>query len=314
MADEGDPWSDLKPASYQIEGEIELKFMVLTVKEEGGLRMPRRPRPYRKAEKLDCTGPKSDEWPIEAVFHNDLTEPSLGDYPQIWPDRLERLIAAFKTGKTGWLNLPWKRNLRVKPESWSRSAAAEQHRGGELLSVKFVEDNEDNLDESAVELASVKATILGGVEDATFDLEREGLFDGSFEDLTELAADLEGALNAPGEFLQDVEQKALRLARAAQAMKDAFSSKLPGRNGLNDPAGANAARKLDDIIDAAGRAAGEAAARRPRTVGRTFPTARDLFDIAAELGQDARELLAVNTKLEDPSFIPAGTTVLVFAG
>lgn len=306
-------WEELGPASYQVEGEIELKFMVISQAESGGNRVPKRERVNRNGRKLDFTGTRGDDFAITAIFNNNLTEPGIGDYPQMWPDRLDRLIRAFKTGKTGTLHLPWRRNIRCKPEGWTRKANAGDERDGETLDVTFLEDNEDTVDEASTTSVSVQASVLRKAAEAVFDLEQEGGWDGSFEDFTQLAADLEGTLNAPGEFLSDVAHKVRRVRRAAESIRESLSSRAEGRRQMLGPEGAKAERKLVELLDLLGLAEAELSARLPQIVTRTFPTDRSIYSIAAELGQSARDLISINGEIEDLNFIPAGTPVRVFA-
>jgi hypothetical protein len=306
-------WEQLGPASFKIDGEIELKFMLVDQGIGGGNRVPKRERVFRNGRKLDFTGTRGDDFALTAIFNNALTEPGMGDYPQMWPDRLDRLEAAFKTGKTGTLHLPWRRNIRCKPETWSRRATAGDERDGETLTVTFLEDNEDTVDEASTATVSVQASVLRKAAEAVFDLEKEGAWDGSFEDFTQLAADLEGVLAAPGEFLADVVHKAGRVRRAADSIRKSLSSRAPGRDHMLGPEGAQAERRLVEIMDLAGLAEAEASSHLPKIVTRTFPTDRDIYSIATELGQSARGLIAINGQIEDLAYIPAGTPVHVFA-
>ncbi len=306
-------WELLGPASFEVEGEIALKFMVIDQSIGGGNRIPKRERVFRNGRKLDFTGTRGDDFQISAIFNNNLTEPDIGDYPQMWPDRLDRLEAAFKTGKTGTLHLPWRRNIRCKADTWTRKATAGDERDGETLQVTFLEDNEDSVDEASTASVSVQASVLRKAEEAVFDLEKEGGWDGSFEDFTQLAADLEGVMAAPGEFLADVVHKARRVRRAADSIRQSLSSRAPGRDHMLGPEGAKAERKLVEIMDLAGLAEAEASSHLPAIVTRTFPTDRDIYSIATELKQSARDLIAINGELEDLAFIPAGTPVHVFA-
>jgi hypothetical protein len=315
MADETTGWTALGPASIEYEGEQPIKFMArgrLTM--NGSIRRVERKIPWRKGAKQDDTGANADDLNIEAPFFNTVTEPDMGDWPPMWPDRLNKLVDLFKTCKTCTLHLPWRRNIRCKADSWQRVADIENEVDGETLTVKFAEDNEDSLDGPSAEDVSVRANIMRVVEQATFDLESEGMWDGSFEDLTQFAADLEGALNAPGEFLWDIAHKARRVRRAARAIRESFTSRLSGRRQMDDPTGERAYRDMLSIEDKAARAEAEALASLPPTTTRTFDTDRDIHSIAAELGQNARDLMSLNGHIEDLGFIEAGTPVVVFAG
>ncbi len=314
MADEADTWQSLGPASWQADDGPEVKFAVVSRKKSSGNRLPERARPYQDGSKSDHTGRKADEFAVEAIFQQDATseEADLGDTPAMWPDRINLLDAQLGSRKVGTLHLPWERNIRCRAVTWERSALPEDLRGGERMSITFRRDNEDNLDGSAIEEVSVRATVRRAADEAVFDLEREGMWDGSIEDFTALAADVEGLLAAPGEFRQDMLHMARRLGNAAASIRSSFMSRVPGRDKGNDPDSAVATQRLLEIEELSARALAEAASSQPPLVARRFDTDRDLYSIAAELRQDAEALIEVNPQIEDPSDIQAGSTVFVF--
>lgn len=313
MSDSADAWEDLGPASYQADGEAVIAFNVVVLKEKGGIGLVKHKRPFQDGWKLDSTGADGDEFPIDFIFHPDVDEGDTGT-DTIWPDRLEALIKQFKLGKTATLHLPWKRNLRVKAYTWERTADAGANRGGETLSVTFCQDNEDNLDREAFEAVSVKSQLERRADATTFDLDSNGAFDGSIEDITELAANLVGLMNAPGDYAAAIAQQASRVRRAASFLIDSLTSAATGRGQLNDPDGARAHQGLLDLLDFAAAAQGEAQEHLPRTITVRYPTDRTIYDIATERRQSARDLISINDALEDPGFIPANTPVLVFVG
>lgn len=312
---DGDPWLNMPASTYQADGFAgPVFFAARSLGEKGGLRVVPRVRPWQRAAKLDETGAEPDEFTLELIFHNDVTEESWSALQlQNWPKAIEELIKQFKSGKTGTLHLPWKRNLRVKPVTWDRRASADEHRGGEILTVTFKEDNEDDLDREAFEVVSVKAAVGPAVQEAIFDAESIGAWGDPLADIQELASAVEGYLNAPGEYAQAVLTAAKRLRRAARTVMDALSTNAPGRNQLLDPTGASLRLKLLDILELSSRAEGEARSILPRTRTVTFPRVRDIWTIATELRQSARDLMGINGHIEDFAVIPAGTPVHVFA-
>ncbi len=315
MTDSADSWEDLQASSYQADGQSVLLVIARTIGEKGALRAVKHIRPFQKGWKLDETGPDGDEFTLEMMFHPNVVEGDTegsGQLP-IWPDRLEALRKQFKGGKTATLHLPWKRNLRVKPLTWDSRAAAEEYRGGEILTVTFSSDNEDDLDREAFESVSVKSQLERRAEAATFDMDSLGAFDGSIEDITELAANLVGLMNAPGDYAAAIAHDAQRVRRAASFLLDSFTSSVPGRDQMNDPDGARAHQGILDLLDFAAGAQAEAQERLPRTITVRYPTDRSIYDIATERKQSARDLIAINDALEDPGFIQAGTPVLVFS-
>jgi hypothetical protein len=327
---DGDPWLLLGPTSYRADGETELVLPLREVGEDGGLRVVERVRPWQPGAKLDETGAMPDTFSLGFVFNQDVTEPEVETQGiQVWPDLLEALVLQFKTGKTATLNLPWKRGLRVKPLTWQRRAMSDDNRGGETLSVSLKQDNEDALDREAFEAVAVKANVQRAAEEAVFSLEQDGMSAaaadslrsasdlGGFGDpganIVELAAGLAKLLNQPAEFAQAVAAQAQRLRRASKILLDAFSSGEDGRDQMNGPDGAAARAKLLDLLELAANAEAEARATLPKTRGYTAPRRTTIWLIATELGQNARELMAINSQVEDFSFIEQGDSVIVFA-
>jgi hypothetical protein len=307
-----DPWLELGPTTYQADGFTQLQFPARLVGEDGGLRVVERVRPWQAGAKLDETGAMPDRFTIESVIHNDIIEQGLEGVP-VWPGLIEDLIEQFKSGKTGTLNLPWKRGLRVKPETWSRRANADEHRGGESFVVNFKQDNEDNLDREAFERVSVKAGAARVVDEAIFSMESEGMSADPIGDLTELAANLVGLLNTPSDYAQAILTQARRLRRAGKILIGEYQAESEGRDQMNSPAGFAARLKLLELLELAARAESDAREFLPRTRSYIAPRRTDIWTIATELGQDARQLMAVNSAVEDFSNIEQGTAVQVFA-
>lgn len=234
-----DPWLDMGPTTIQADGEDEILFMAKIISATGSLRVARRRRPWQYGQKIDETGDEGDELTIEGIFHNDMEEAGLEGVVQ-WPDNLEALWTQLKTGKTVTLNFPWKRGLRVKPITRDRRASSDEVRGGEVVTVKFHEDNEDALDREAVEKVSVKAAANRAVEEATFSMESEGMsadlvnppvrsfteleFSDPVSTINGLASDVVGLLSAPQDFADALALAATRLRRATLLLLEAFDS------------------------------------------------------------------------------------------
>lgn len=297
-------WEGLQAASFKPDGEAEVFFAIQSIEKDGGNRLVKRARPYRPGVKLDSTGPKEHSWKVSMIFHNSLSEIGLGDSPAIYPDRLQTLESYCEKQVTGTLNLPLERNLRVRCDTYNRRAD-HTFRDGEIFSVTFVEDNE----ESAVVSTnvSVKSTIVTAVEEAIFDAESCGAWESPLSQLKDLAAELNGMMSAPGEFLAGIEQKAGVVAKCAKSIKDSLSGKT-----LMNPEGSRTQQKLNELIDAAFTAKSQAAGA-PKTTTRSWSTPQDIFAIGLELDQDPFELIKLNTNLRDVGYIPAGVPVVVFA-
>lgn len=303
-----DAWADLPAAEFVDSEDYHHSFVALQVGERFSLRVAPRPRAYQRGAKLDQTGPNPDEFELDLIFHADVIEAG-ADFDR-WPGAKERFFAAAHLGETGTLNLPWKRGIRCKVVEASSTARADEHRGGEAVRVKFSTDNEDNLDRAAFQLVSVKATLPNRVEAAQFDLESEGMDLFAIEDITELAANVVGLLNSPADNAAALLHAGNRLRRAVETVGAAFSTDAAGRDQLNGPSGASARLALLGLAELGSRAVGEARPRATRVM--TFTRARDIWSIATELGQNARELMTINEQIEDFAVIPAGTSVRVF--
>ena len=305
MTQEADSWVKLPPATFVLDG-VTHTFTAQLITVNGSNRLARRHRPFQNGAKIDFVGNNPDELELECIFHPDVTEPG-ADFER-WPTALEDFEEALRTGKTGTLNLPWKRGLRMKGDSWARMARSDEHRGGETVRVKFARDNEDSLDREAMQRVSVRSTINGAVEAAQFDLESEGGWNAGIEQVTTLAAQVQSLLATPGDTLDSLLHVANRLRRAVESTEAALEAGPLAA----DPEGSSVRQKLLELAELAARAESEALAARPKT--RTFIPERDttIFRIATELGQKARELMSINGAIEDFNAIPAGTPVTVF--
>jgi hypothetical protein len=303
-----DAWQDLPVSEFVDSTGEHHTFTVLQLSEHFSLRVARRARAYQRGAKLDQTGPNPREYEYDLIFHSDVTEP--GADVDRWPGAKERFLEMADAGETGTLNLPWKRGIRCKLVDAVATARSDEHRGGECVRAKFEEDNEDNLDRAAFQLVAVKSSLASRTEAAQFDMESEGMDLLALEDVTELAANVVGLLNAPADAAAALAFAGNRLRRAVETVANAFSSGAPGRDGMNDPQGASARQKLLELRELGARAVGEARPRATRTM--SFPRARDIWSIATELQQNARELMTINEQIEDFANIPAGTPVRVF--
>lgn len=308
----GDPdaWLALPVSEFVDSDGVHHVFTAIGLSEHFSLRIAPRARAYQAGAKLDQTGPNPDEFEFDLVFHNDITEPG-ADSSTRWPDDKQRFLDAAHKGETGTLNLPWKRGIRCKVADAVATARADEYRGGECVRVKFLTDNEDNLDRAAFQAVTVKASLQPRVAAAQFDMESEGMDLGSIEDVTQLAADVVGLLNAPADNAAALLHAGNRLRRAVATVTAAFSTGEPGRDQMNDPQGSSARLKLLELRELGARAVGEARPRATRTM--TFTRMRDIWSIATEVGQNAREIMQINEQIEDFGAIPPGTPVRIYA-
>jgi len=161
---------------------------------------------------------------------------------------------------------------------------------------------------------SIRSTARQLVEETTFSSESRGGFAQALADLEGAASSLQDAIAAPGEAVQDVDQKAARVVRLVADTEHQFTvTGQLGRDLLTDPDSWATVRQLHQLQDRTMRAIDEKSALG-RVVGVTFRTTRTLLDIASELAQDPASLLDLNTQIENALAIPAGTTVKIFEG
>jgi hypothetical protein len=314
--DDTNIWAKMKPCSFEVKGHSRIVIPVWA-KVEGshGIRDVSRAVPWVDGEQLDETGLKAKEWDTEHPFVNDLCEydPGIGKDPPLYPDRLEAFERLLEKRKTGTLHLPWRRNIRCKALTWRRSATTDMF-DCETLSVHWKEDNENKLENPSTG-AGVRANLTYQVEHCRFEAEREGIWDGSWEDITLFASQLEAAVAAPGQFREDIAHKANRVVRACDSMIASFSkAKSEARGGLIDPRGGLTFRGLFDLRELAANAEAEARGTATKVVTWYAPFDGSLWAIAMSPGwesQDPSQLLEINPAIPDPNWISKGTPIKV---
>jgi prophage DNA circulation protein len=303
-------WQNSKPASFEVEGYDPVVFPVWQqTSGDTGLRAVCRPIPWVHGEEIDNTGLNAITWNLSAPFALVLQgEDGIGDEPPLYPTRLEKLIELFETCKTGTLHLPWKRNIRCKALTWRRVANADMI-DAEVLEITFKTDNENLLDQQKAQ--SIPASTVRQLAiQAQFEAERVGAWDGSWEDLTRLTAQLEAIMLAPSEYRQDVASKAQRVSSCCDRLLSAHSKSEAGRNAFVDPASAPAVRLLILIRGQADSAEAEARTGTVQgVVTKTIERATSIWEYAIAVGMDPYEMLTLNPQIEDPNYIPAGTQI-----
>lgn len=308
--DDGEVFAGLAAAVWEVNG-ASVTFAVTKITEEGGNRLVKRQRPYRNGAKVDNTGNKETVYRVETVWNNSIFEDGIQQNPVLYPLELNAMIDACLAGVTGNLTLPTRGKRRCQAESWSRTEDNEE-RDTARVSFTFTEDNEDNVDAQAFVQPSVRATARASTDSANFALESTGSFTQLMEDLENASTDLQDAIAAPGEALQDVDQKVARVVRLVDNIERQFIvTDQAGRDRLNDPDSWAAVRQLRGLRDRSVVAADEKSSTLPRIIEVTYDRARSLFDIAVELGQDPTALMNINT-VENVLLIPARDTVRVF--
>ncbi len=311
---EGNPWGDYEPCSFEAEGYGKIRVMLKSLVQAGGQRLVARARPFRPGVKYDTTGPTDDTYEVEMLFTNDLEEPGVTDDggAPMWPDRLEDILKMLKSGLTMTFNSPFERGLRVKCHPWRRSANAEDNRGGELLTCTLLSDNEDNVDREALVRPSVRSGMSRRVEEAQFEAESQGVWDGSLADLTRFTSDLIATANSPGQAMSQVAAAGATVARCIEMVRQNFSSGGDGHDQFSEPESFLLRMQLLEVDEQSSRAEEEARESKPKTRYHYPTRTTTIWKIAASLKQSSQLLIDLNgDEIEDFSYIKKDTPVRV---
>ena len=299
-------------AKWEVDGQS-VTFSCISIQESYANRIIQRERPHRDGAKLDDTGSRAITWSLSAVFYLGGSEP--GVEADKYPDKLNKLLALCAVHETGTLTVPTRGPVRCRVENYQRSENQEQ-RDYAVVNLTFIQDNEDNTTAASFTAPSARSVGRSQAEQTVFSAEPQGAWSGDLSELTALAADLEGLINAPFEALDQIESKAKAIDSACQRIEDAFTgaaAKVPApvNQLLAFPQAVSAVKGLRQLRDTSRRAASDAISSLPRVISRTFPTPQTLVGIAGELGQPFEQLLKLNKSL-DPFNVPAGTPVRIY--
>ena len=301
-------------ASWQAEGGTKIAFPITDLTEGGGKRIVERERPYRDGAKLDDTGRKATRWTMVAYFDNTIEEPGLeaNGGAALYPDVLNDLIDSFSINGTGDLVVPTRGPVRARLEDYNRSERVTA-RNCAALNLVFVEDNEDTVDAASLSAPTVSANAVRLAETTEFSAQADGAWDGSIQDLAELAANLEGLANAPANAWQDLESQANSVMASADRVTQAFSNPtIPGRGMfVDDPDSGQTQRKIAQTKELAGKTRTSAKRNQPRLSTVVFESDQSVASIAAMLALDFMVVLQVNPQIADPLYVPAGTVVRI---
>jgi DNA circularisation protein N-terminus len=307
--------------TWEVTG-FSIPLPVSRIEEEGGNRLVERERPNRDGAKIDDTGSKAKRWVLTLDYLNGSTEP---DFPEdAYPDIVNQLMQSVDVHECGDLTLPHIGKRRCRAHSYRRVEASDE-RDYALLSVTFVEDNEDGTTASSFQSPSARSVCRTLTEQTTLDCDDAAVDTGTSlgEALNDIAAAVETVMDAPGDFVGQIETVGKQFEAAAGRIEDAGSNAVatfspPASSSaqpapLDDPGNSRALRGLRRLRDLGRRAAAERLSAMPRILVLTFAVERSLLDVAAELGQDLGKLIAINAQLENLLAIPPRTPVRVFS-
>ena len=302
------------PVGRWVVGDFEIRFPVVQITDAAGNRLIKHERPFRNGAKLDDTGSQAQEWDVEIAWNNSIDEPGLEGNPRLlYPFMLRQFIKSLGEHQTGELTLPTVGVRRCRLESIKRVERTEE-RDQATTTCHWVEDNEDSVDRTSLRPPTVRASAVKLASQTQFSAQAAGGWDDDLSDLTEFASDVEGLLLAPGRAIDDITSQVRRNRRAIQRIQNAQEKLAEDVDGtFNDPSGSEPVRQLRALSDRQALAADEKTASRPRTKTFTVPEDTTIYGLAALVGQDAEELLELNSaRVDDPFDIREGDTVRIF--
>jgi hypothetical protein len=310
----------LPNAEWSVGGQTFI-IPVEVVEEDGGNRLVFRERPFRDGVKIDSTGGKQKTWKLQCLFSNEAVqfdESGVRKGGTLYPDVLESVLDSFDRQETGDLFVPTRGKRRCRANTYSRVETFEERKSARV-SLLYVEDNEDNVDAASVQKRTIKGSGLVVVQKAQFDAQGLGLWDGSISQLLEAMNELQGILNLPQTYRDDILGTAGVLLRNIDKTIEAFSDAgQEARDMLTDPFGARLLRRLYALKDEISGAQYESgtSGRQAKTTGFVMERDGTIFDVASDkrVNQDAQKLIDLNQyRIADPLNIEAGTEVLIFA-
>lgn len=306
-------------ASWTSDGGSTLAFPVTNIVESGGNRLVIRERPFRDGAKLDDTGSSPIEWSMTALFENTISESTSGepDLKQIngallYPNVLNDLIDSFRVHETGDLVVPTRGKVRARCQSYQRTEGAED-RDCATLQLVFVEDNEDNVDAQSFTAPSASGSAGYVADETEFSEQSEGMWDFSMQDLNNLARELQGLANAPGQYAQDLEQQANTVMSNVDKVTTAFTQAgVDGRDTLTGAESTVVQRQLQAMKEMAGKARQAAKSGAAAIITKKYDRQLNIFQIATMEGQNAQKLIEINPQLGNLLAIPKNTPVRMF--
>lgn len=295
------------PARWSVRGYT-VVFPVDGVTETGANRIVEREKPYRDGAKLDDTGSKARRWNLTCCFENSIEGAGLEENGiALYPDTLNLLLESFRVHETGDLVVPTVGRVRARADTYQRDER-NSDRDGAALVLTFIEDNEDYFNRNSVKPTNVRG-VANRLADATvFSQESISNQHLTIGQLQEAVSNLEGLVNSPFDYAQQIEWTAGRVVQLVEQVTRIFS--IPGRRGrdtLRGPGGNDTNRKLQRHKEVAAAAQNDSRRGRPILVWRTAERDTSIFDIAVEVQQLVQDLLAINPQLSNPLFVPKGS-------
>jgi len=300
--------------SWKVGDGNRIYFPVLENNDQIANRIVEHERPGRPGAKLQSTGAKARRWTLRVIFATHINEPGADNDRPLFPDVYRQLQASFESEETGDLIIPGLGLVRAKASSMgSLETYAEDDTA--RCDCSWIADNEESLDRALILPPTVRATGRQQAEQTVFSAEAATLHDSDVRDLSDFAAELEGALQEPGRSINKVETLARRNRRAVSRIIAAGNQTAADVSGpLSLPRGSATERHLVILRDRQAAAGAERSSSLPRTIRFVIDVDQcSVFDVATRHDQDAEDLLDLNdARIADPFNLRRGDVVLVY--
>jgi prophage DNA circulation protein len=290
-----------------------VEFPITDFTQTGGNRIVLHERPFRDGARLDDTGSKPRAWSFTAHFSNRIQEPGVSSAIPLYPQILRQLIRSFDEHETGDLILPPVGKVRARAGDYTWNETPDDDDAA-TLTLTFTEDNEDALDRAVLNLPGVTATIFKLAEQTTFTAQKNGSWNDDLVSLTEVCAEIEGLMLAPGRGVADLGAVIRAHRRALQGLGETTATVLGQEDRLSEPRASDTHRQVRTMMDREAQAEEERTQSRPRTKAFLIDVERtSIFEVAARFDQDAEELLDLNgARIEDPFLLVRGDVIRIF--
>ena len=272
------------------------------------IRIVRFPRPNRPGEKLDNTGRGARVWTVRAVFNNSVSEPNINtDGVALYPDQMLKVMSLVNEVETGDLVTPTDGLARAKL-AMLRRETPEESVDHAVLSLTFIEDNEDGVDAAAFS----KPTVTGLtkiIQKTTFSAQDDEVFVNPVLLIREIGSNIEGLLLAPGRAADDMRAQGRILAHTIQSVGVTADAVATERSGQLPPS-PRTPQLLAEVADRAASGPGERSADRPAPAPYRVKGQTNIYALAGEVGQPPEALLDLNPQIEDPMTVPVGIVTI----
>lgn len=297
-------------ASFEVGGN-RVAWPLATDQMAGGNRIVEHERPYREGAKLDNTGTKARRWVLQTLYNNTIDEPGVAEInggAALYPDVLQRTIWLLTQRETGALIVPIDGKVRARPIEWQRVHVIEEVDAA-VLTITFVEDNEDRIDAASFSRPSVSGSLTKLAAGLQLFAESDGVWSADLLSIQELCAELEGLMRSPEEYADAIDAQVGSIRRSLSRLKRATEDRtrsLSVKSVFLAPP-LRVLREISRVGDVVGFANEQKKKKDKPKAWVEVLEETTIWKLAAKLGQPADELLKINgERIEDPFLILPG--------